>query len=515
MAATRSLAILCGIAALALLSPPAAGGEPLSALLRDRFGTFCRAADGTQQAPSTLERAPGWVRAANDDWIFLADVVGSQGLHRPGQAVYAAASQAVAWTGQKIWMPPAIRQELIDRTRHLAGDLVGVPADQQGVAHLKQEVVVLHRRGTPGIGRLLGRYLVRLWPLPGRRYFQVMYTRDRKVLRIDTNAAEAACLRLAAAIDDPAPDPAMAAFRERREPLAFGSFFDPEGRFELNAYSHEGRDFLDCSQRRDPFGRSADPLTAYRHWCWIWWNGYGRVGAIRGNWQPEAKQWEHPGVRVLVHRSLADYPLKNGEPRQTRTGKTPEGKEFRYPFAGHAEFTPRFYEDVEQCHVVYISTHGGGTGRRFRFRRNFDVWVKLEPPAGRPLGCGNLRHLFFEGCNGMSYVADGGRNLLEDTWLRSGFIDGLRTVSGHDGGHTGLDRSGWRFYGWYNKGASISDAWLLGQLDENVLNNPVTVAYGQDRQEALRTLLLGRFTTRRAEAEWAAASLWENVPDGK
>lgn len=523
----RSFVTLLALGAVMSLAAAqtARADEPISAQVCQQFATFCRAVNGLAGAPSDLKRTPTWVRAANDEWVFTIDLAGNRSLRRAGAKVQAAATMpyAASRLREKLWVPLAVRSRLIDDAWRLAAALAVVP-NGEGSAHLKQEVVLVCWRDKGVIQRYPGRYLVRLNDLPHHKYFEVLYGPDQKPVRVATNVIDPACARLSDAIADPAQNSGMEAYRDtREETLGLGTLFYPTvGRFELNAYSHEGEDFLNLSQLQNPFGNDhfvANPAYPpqiaayrrsedYRRWCWAWWNSYGRVGAIRGNWDSQTGQWEHAGVKIQFHRSLAGYPLKGGEPQEKRKYPMPDGKEHEFPFAVSEEYTPLFYQDLERCQVVYISTHGGNVGRRFRLQRNLDVWVKFDPPKGQGLGSGNLRHLFFEGCGSMTYLAEGDRTVLLDTWIRSSFIDGVRTISGNDGGHTGLDRSGWRFYGRYNKGDSICDAWALGNLDENVANNPVTIAYGQTHQEAIDTLLTGRLTTRRAGSSWAAVSLW-------
>ncbi len=533
-----ALALSAVLSLVAALSPadtttrPAGQPQPpqvydMAAQAREQFVAFCREVGDPQDTSPDLQRAPTWLRAANGNWIFTIDLTGNRSLRRLGVQARTAVTPpyAAARLREKPWVSSAVRDKLTEQTRRLAEALAQV-RESDGSAHLKQEVVLICRRDKAEVRRYAGRYLVRLNGLPHGAYFQVLYGPDQKPVRVETNVRDPVCARLADAIADPAQKGGMTAYRETRGPLVFGTFFYPtHTHFELNAYSYEGEDFLNVSQRQNPFAHDhfvADPAyppqTAayhrsqdYRRWCWAWWDSCGRVGAIRGNWDPQAGQWEYPGIKIQFHRSLADYPLKGGEPRETHKYPMPDGKEHEFPFATAEEFTPLFYQDLERCQVVYITTHGGNLGRRFRLQRDLDVWVKFGPPQEQGLGGGSLRHLFFEGCGGMTYLAEGDRDILTDTWLRSNFIQGIRTISGSDGGHTALDRSGWHFYGRYNKGDSIGDAWALGNLDENVENNPVTIAYGQTRQESIETLVAGRFTTGRTDAKWAAVSLWDEA----
>ena len=87
-------------------------------------------------------------------------------------------------------------------------------------------------------------------------------------------------------------------------------------------------------------------------------------------------------------------------------------------------------------------------------------------------------------------------------------MNGLRTVCGVDGEASLLDRGGWRFFGHYNKGESISDSWAFALLDEFVENCPATAAYGKTVGEAVESLLGGRFTDEKGQTKAVAISVW-------
>jgi hypothetical protein len=71
-----------------------------------------------------------------------------------------------------------------------------------------------------------------------------------------------------------------------------------------------------------------------------------------------------------------------------------------------------------------------------------------------------------------------------------------------------LERGGWRFFGHYNKDDSISDSWAFAMLDEFVENCLATAAYGATINEAVETLVRGRFTDEKAQATAVAISVW-------
>lgn len=551
----RLVLILSAWAAISLLTstPLALAAPTVADQVRQQFATFSKAADDLDPQPPTktakprdrtrkptnpkpspasaklvataesavvLERAPTWVRASDNSWIYTLDVAANRSLRRANPPAFVELQPRYA-VGALLLpdVPPKFRDELISKTRQLAATVAGVHNNESQAPYLKQEVVLVCRRDRGAIERYCGRCMVSLGGLPIRKYFRVTFASNQAVLRIDTNLSDKPTDQLAGQLLQNPPD--IPLVHEDRGKLKMGTFFDPsEYRFELKAYSHEGHPYLDVSQNADPFQRGDfDPTKIpfvdvaacvssqdYKHWCWVWYTRYGRVNGVRGNHDPQTNQWEYPGVDVRIHRSLASYPLIGGEPTDIRTITNPDGTQHPYPFAGATEFAPPFYSDMESCNIAAIFTHGGHVGGRYRFRRQFDVWVKFEPPV--PLGRVNLRHLFADGCNTMGSIAEPHKAVLLDTWVLRPFIGGIRTICGNDGLHTGLDREGWRFYGRYNKGESIADSWAQSKFDENLANNPVTIAYGKTLPEAVATLYTGRFSRDRANPVWGVVSTW-------
>ena len=58
----------------------------------------------------------------------------------------------------------------------------------------------------------------------------------------------------------------------------------------------------------------------------------------------------------------------------------------------------------------------------------------------------------------------------------------------------GSSNGGWRFFGHYNSGESISQSWVSAALEECDCNHPVMAAYGATEEEAANTMLDGRFS---------------------
>ena len=71
-----------------------------------------------------------------------------------------------------------------------------------------------------------------------------------------------------------------------------------------------------------------------------------------------------------------------------------------------------------------------------------------------------------------------------------------------------MNQSGWRFFGHYNRGESVSDSWAFALLDEFIENCPATAAYGNTIQSAVETLLADRFSEEKAPPNAVAISIW-------
>jgi hypothetical protein len=127
-----------------------------------------------------------------------------------------------------------------------------------------------------------------------------------------------------------------------------------------------------------------------------------------------------------------------------------------------------------------------------------------------------------EGCGVLSYWVDRPGRLLTQRWLKADLIDGLRTVSGFDGGFICNDRDGWRFFGRYHKGQPrhtiVFEVYLDGQrvFRSGVVSNsvtPILVSVPLGKARALRLV------TRDANdgiacdhANWAMARLVPYAP---
>ena len=377
------------------------------------------------------------------------------------------------------------------------------------------------------INEMRGRTIVRLFGMDvfSTGFFQAVFDPDGALLRVDLAVEDAPTADLC----DLAilAGPSAKGRSESKKPLNLGCFFDPGS---LGSSSPPAPSKASHSSTFTRHRIPSSPATSTRRLsagcrCQTicesisarnnTTGGAGGGGNDMAAWAPSEETGSNNpagsfgsilSVIVAYHRSLGAYPLVEGEPRRTKVIQQSDGP-VEYPHAIARHLDPSFYSDLEQCHVAFLFTAGQAMEGVFQIRRGLDVWVVLLPPS-RKLGLGNLRHLFLDGCSAFTFRRDPQTAHLVKTWIQQAPADGLRTVCGSDGGASGLDRNGWRYFGYYNKGESISDSWAFAALDEYVENCPATAAYGSTTREALGSLLTGRFNDQRAEAKAVAISLW-------
>jgi hypothetical protein len=334
----------------------------------------------------------------------------------------------------------------------------------------------------------------------------------------------------------------------------FGTFFSHEEfRFEITAYSWEGEKFLNTddpycipeyTEECNPYwpfypwdwcynafwapdvDRFIRQTRSYKYYVWDWWNLNGRKNGIRGNWDDNTQSWDHNDVKVILHKDLRSYSVV--EPvTETKNITTCDGIDLTVPRSVGNKMEDKFFQDLERCHAAFFNTHGGtcpfhrvtGPERVYQIKRNGDIWIPLHEEGDPGLGSGNLRHLFLETCSSMNWIygpSKGGYRNLESDWMNGHVADGIRTICGHDGDGAGADRSGWRFFGYYHLGDSISQSWFNEMLKENPCQHPVVIAYGSTLDEAAETLYDGRLSKERGGKGWViAVETWiVNPPEG-
>jgi hypothetical protein len=321
--------------------------------------------------------------------------------------------------------------------------------------------------------------------------------------------------------------------------LRFGGFFSPqEPRLELTAYSYEGENFLDplapyCADpaQCNPFWPYNSyeycydspevpdvnwfirPSRQYKFDTFNIWHNSGRRNGIRGNWNRASQTWEIPDALVEVHASLDEYATLDPV-SATKVHTTCDEYDIGFPFSTGNKLLQPFYDDLESCHVAMINTHGGPIesariGRKtFQFLRSRDEWVTLHEEGDDGLGIGKLRHLFLETCSSINWLnnyRDDPKTLFTD-FMNSHVADGVRTIGGFDGSRCGGDVTGWRFFGHYHAGESVSQAWFATGLEEYECNMPIVVAYGDTEKDAASILFDGRFSARAAGTGWYIAA---------
>ena len=416
--------------------------------------------------------------------------------------------------------------KLVERTRRLAKIWLTLDQASSFKPVIHHEILLLARLPDGQINKSSGRIIIRLYgpeQYLGSGYFQAVFDPDDRLLRVDLgrfdNSQGKSLAKEVFPKDMPLPPPYKMV---GAKPLTLGCFFNPaESRFECNAFDTEGEPFFDLQTTANPFGRDhydvsnlfrvSVPLyhqsKDYYFWAWEEWQRCGEVGTFRGNWivRNGVGSWENSN-QVLFHRSFASYSLVQGLPTKTRVFDKdgPLDSPKKYPWGWDLDYTQTFYDDLEKCNVAFFFSHGGG--KRFGLQQQLDVWVNFMPQT-EDLGEGNLRHIFLASCAGATYLREPeGANLL-DTYIREAKVNGLRTVCAFDGGAS-YGVIGWRFFSHYNKFETVSDSWVFGMLDESPIHFPVTVSYGETPDEAVDTLLHGRFSDERAGAKYVVISDW-------
>ena len=422
--------------------------------------------------------------------------------------------------------------KLIEETRRLATTLLTPEQATSFKPFVKHEILLLAQLPDGQISKSPGRIIIRLYApkqFLSLGYFQAVFDPNDKLQRIDLECFESSQGKSLAKVLFPTDLPLPPSYRlVGAKPFTLGCFFSPaEYRFEVSAFHTEDEPLLNVQATSNPYSRdnfdvsspwrTSVPLYVqskdYHWWSWQHWQQYGRVGTFRGSWvlQNGVGSWENSN-QVLFHRSLASYGFIQGLPTKTRMFDKdgPLDSPKKYPFGSNFDYTQAFFDDLEKCSVAFFFTHGGLVDGKFQLQQQLDIWANFMPQQ-RSLGEGKLRHLFIEACSGFAYLREPQNAHLLETWIRGAQIDGLRTVCGIDGEETSLEAVGWEFFGYYNKWESISDAWVFGQLDENPAQFPVTVSYGETPEEAVDTLLHGRFSDERAGAKYIVVSDWTSI----
>lgn len=395
---------------------------------------------------------------------------------------------------------------------------------------VKQEVVVVADIAEAKPAFALGRILVRLM-VDDTHYLQAVYSPGGELQRVDLFLTPDHCSQSIADIfkAKQLPKRMMQPQEALGDELTLGCFYSTsEDRFNLAAYGCAGEEFLDVTQERNPFVKDklsrempqTSKISAYpesdadrykkrdaamvawveeyrksdasRFWCWYWWDLYGRVGSFRGNSIPHKEgKWTMPNHRLLFVNSLGSYATQGDFPKKY--------------------WSQGFLRDLTSCNVAYLYAHAGPIDGILQTEGPAPAWVRFFPQNN--ISDSSLRHLLIEGCGTFTLLHPGKNEHphLVETWIKGKTLEGLRTASGVDGPHGGVERDGWRFFGYYNKGEPISDAWAFGILDENANLWPVTAAYAGSTKTALSDLALGRFSKTKAERGAAVFSIWTSA----
>lgn len=395
---------------------------------------------------------------------------------------------------------------------------------------VKQEIVVVANTADAKPIFALGRTLVRLMP-DDVHFFQAIYSPRGDLDRVD--------FYLTPHLSSPVIDEVFKAKhiptnldqldKFEGDDLTIGCFYSPkEDRAKLATHGWVGEEFLDVTKEHNPFVRDRlsanmprrSDITDYpetdknrcskhdaamavwveayrktdasRHWCWHWWDQYGRVGSFRGNSIPgKTDEWTMPNHRVVLIKSLGSYATVGDYPKKF--------------------WSEDFYNDLSRCTVATFNMHAGPVDGVLQSEGATFTWVRFFPEHN--ITDSSLRHLLFDACGTFTFLHPGKNEHphLVETWIKGPFFEGLRTASGVDGPQGGVERLGWRFFGYYNKGDSISDSYAFAVHDEHIKLWPTTVAYSDSIKSALSSLSLGRFNTEKTERNAAAFSIWSSA----
>lgn len=464
-----------------------------------------------------------------DKWLYRIDVSGNQ-TFKPVSNIPSTILSIDSGPIKANTQPSASRLENVARG---ILDLLG----HKNVTNLnkvtvKNEVLFLGKKNSTQYQSYAGRQLIRLSTADNNTFFQVITDKNSTPIRIDTNLSSNETLKTTRLLHDTLDNAKTIAppLLETKSAFHVGTFFDPsEYRFGINAYSYDSKDFLDPRTLGNPFTRQTSGIQlsglyeqasigAYlqssesNFWNYYWWDKYGRVGGMLGNWDPRSKQWQKGQVSIS-HHSLSEYRISSSGPLKRNVITLADGSQKEFPLITNGKLDANFNKDLAYCTIATFSTHGGPINGTFQLRKGLDMW--FNPNMSYELGTGNLRHIIFNGCGAFGCFKQNSNNQsdlsLLTQWLPAKNISGLSTVSGYDGEFIGLDRDGPRFTGYYNKGDSINDAHRNAAIDECTDNAPVTVGYGETTEQALFNAVDARISTAKSNTAYSAASVWRSM----
>jgi hypothetical protein len=489
--------------------------DQIKQLVSEQFLAFQQKLTDCNEVPAVTVFTT-YAQATGDKWTLIIDCYGNR-IFRP-VSLYNHMNPLLKEKGQQAsqitQVHEVIIKKLLERTSSFARQFTQNDMGWHTITTMKKEVL-LQSECPKTVSFHNGRYFIRLSSPDRTSYFQMLFTPAGKPLRVDTNILNSSISRLKDLLisyNSETPPP-----NSTTDPIVMGTFYDPEElRFVFEASNYFSKDFLDPATKDNPFHRNGPVFwfgtqkyfecEEQKHWCWYWWNLYGRVNGIRGNWNPSHNSWDFPNMSVAFNNNLADYGYKNADILERKEHKL-DGITYTHPFGISKTLENRFYEDLEGCQVSVICTHGGFIEERMQLRQRYDVWFLLNSDSYK-LGSGKLRYLFIHACSTMNCFKEELGQALVREWMPARYINGLNTICGSDGNHDTTERDGWRFFGRYNKLDSISDAWAFASIDESLPNAPATVAYGETQNTAAKSLFEGRFTAQRVDPKYSAGSVW-------
>ncbi len=485
------------------------------------------APEATTATPST-RFVENHIEVSTDTWVYQFSPSGRQIFKATSNSkMMAPTLQNSLGATPSSWKRHELEHNLEAKTKALAREAFGISYQSNAEVIVKRELILSSTTSRNDRNHFLGRTCVLLKDPNSRSSTIIMYTAEGQPIRLETTAQNESAQHNKELLRKGVAMALITGLQPQEPALRLSTFYAPtEHRFHVSSLSFHGENFLNPSDQANPYEpdhfdlRHSDLVDTdayvkssdYKMWCYRWWELYGGSNGIRGNWNSEQQTWGRSNISTDGPHNLEKYTLAGRQPSETRLHRYSDDSVAEVPFDTGAQLSTKFYEDLEASHVSVITTHMGTIDDTFKFQQKQDIWLKLHTRKDPGLGSGNLRHLFLQGCSSMNYLVESDHdfnNLFSD-WINDHVAAGIRTISGFDGGATFCDRNGWRYFGRYNKGDSLTDSFFLGDLDETHENNPLTIAYGPTQEAAFKTLVDGRFETEATIATWAVVSIWQD-----
>ena len=316
------------------------------------FGSALEIPSDELQDPQ-IENHGTFISASTDKWSYRIDISGNQTLRPLTNLPYIEHSYDTETPIDEFSVPTA---SLIETAKELTSTLGYDSVVNLSRPVVRKEVLLLSQCGSGNpIHSYEGRSLTRLiWPNDTNIYFQVVCDPNDKPIRIDTSVRTDTVKKLSSLI--------LQTFQKGQDNLnsknndekfIIANFYDgSEDRFEVNAVSFEGLNYLDpkaplgSSFKHDNFDgvpskylingkydfNRPDIINLqvwqqtqdFKFWQEHFWNLYGRLGGARGNYHSSTQTWDNPNVELVRH-PLKEYATLDGPTEQTNNFTLSDG----------------------------------------------------------------------------------------------------------------------------------------------------------------------------------------------